>query len=947
MDTQLLLEINGSYYSLDLYEEIPVTANLSINSITNLQERNAGFSNTFTLPGTKNNKEIFNSFYEVSGVDFDPLVRRNCVIQNYGNDIFRGTLRLNSVITTGDYQEFEVYIVSDVGDFVGEIDGLKLNDLVWGDLFHEQTYDNVVKSWEATTGDTAGLFGGKILYGLSNNGYVYNTGGTPTFTFSLSGTNTFTSSITSVPSSYLKPQIRLKEVLDRIFSATTYTVNSDFFNTPYFRSIYMTLANNGDYGIGTPQATENLNYFKVYTAGSFNIDRGSSTDRTILPFHNYGGDGYDHLRNYLLTNFIANNKTIDGDMNASMVNGFQTPFPGNYGFNLQFSYRKFVPAILPQNFTIEIWTGTTLNPFASGNIIYTKSASAVNSFKTENIFFANSFDAGIWIIPVFRHDASPLTINDEVEIRGFNKTSGSSPRFDLYASPAAAVSTEVDIQTQLPDLNCVDLLKSIINMFNLLVIEDDVNKTIEFIPYDDYFNQSDRLVRDWTNKLAVDKSWSVSTLDFDLKKDVNYTYKSGEDEVLNLYQETNYNTIFGTKFYTSSSSILKGDEKLEFPFSPVPTKNIDGSEDFIIPSFYDTDDNGQNVPTKNKTPKLVFWVGNRYNYVDKEQTTTFNWYMTSGGTSVAQTTYPCISHLSKLTSGDATTFADLNFDRYWDYFQSQNNVINAYSSYPIFDAFHSQYINQLYSSEARKLEGTFILDPQDIGELEFNDIIFIKDTNYRLQEIKDGNLIKKDFNKVVLVKELGGFNSIELPTPDYSIQPGTTPPAPSPTPTPTPSSTPAACVCEEWSVENENPYLVNYQYTDCNGVYHNNTLGSYQTDYVCKCEGTSITSTGGSVVINYVGDCTPVTPTPTSTPNTSPTPSPTPTPSAYSGPCFSYEVTNTSVESQLSVDYSPCGSCLSTSNLIINPGEFVYICACENSVAIVYGTGNIVKGVEC
>jgi len=943
MDSQLLLEIDGKYYSIDLYEEIPVTANLSINSITNLQERNAGFSNTFTVPGTKHNKEVFNSFYDVNGIDFDPLTRRNCVIQNYGNDIFRGTLRLNSVINTGDYQEFEVYIVSDIGDFVGEIDGLSLTDLLWGDLYHQQTYDNIVESWKATTGDTAGLFGGKILYGMSNNGYIYNTGSTPTFTFSLSGTNTFTSALCPIPESYWKPQIRLKEVIDRVFSASTYTVISDFFDTPYFRSIYMTLSNNGEYGIGTPEVVENQNYFKVYTCGSFDIDRGSLTDRTILPFCTFGSDGYDHLNNYTRTNFIAANKTISGDINSTLRNGFQTPFPGVYGFNLQFSHKKHIPALLKQEFSIEIWTGATLNVFSSGNIAYTYNGEAGNTWKSENVLCNLTLASGVYVVPVFNTLPSPLIVNDIVEIRGFNQSAGSLVRFDLYASPASLPSYDVDIQTQLPDISCVELLKSVINMFNLLVIEDDVNKTIEFIPYDDYYNQPDRLVRDWTQKLSLDQSWKVSTLDFDLRKDVIYTYQSGDDEALNKYQETTFNTIFGTKYYSSSSNILKGDETIEFPFAPVPTKNIDGSEDFIIPLFYELDDTNQFIPTKLKTPKLVFWVGNRYNYVDQEQTTTFNWYLQSGNTTVAQTTYPCISHLSKLTSGNSNTFADLNFDRYWDYFASQNSNINLYSNYTIFDAFQSQYINQLYSSEARKLEGKFVLDPQDIGELSFNDIIFVKDTNYRLQEIKDGNLIKKDFNDVILVKELGGFNSIDLPTPDYSIQPGTTPPAPSPTPTPTPTPTPGLCVCEEWSVENENPYLVNYQYTDCNGLYHNNTIGAGQTDYICKCEGTPITSTGGSVVVALLGGCVPASPTPTPTNN----PTPTPTPSQYSGPCFSYEVQNLSIESQLSFDYSPCGNCLSTTNQVLDPGEYVYVCACENSVAIVYGTGSIVKGVSC
>jgi len=948
MTTQLLLEVGGSFYSLDLFEEIPVTANLSINSITNLQERSAGFSNTFTLPGTKNNKEIFNNFYEANGVDFNPLLRRNCVIQKQGNDIFRGTLRLNSVINTGDYQEFEVYIVSDVGDFVGEIDGLNLNDLSWGDLYHSQTYDNVFESWKATTGDTAGLFGGKILYGLTHNGYVYNSVDLPTFEFKLSGTSTFTSIANPVPTTYFKPQIRLKEVLDRVFSASTYTVISDFFDSPYFRSIYMTLANNGDYGIGTPQASENQNYFRVYSQGNYEIGN-SAGDRIVFPFGTYLDDGYDHLNNYSLTNYPTSNEELDPSLNSQLVNAFQVPFPGRYAFNLQFSHKKKVPAVIKQDFYVEMWTGTTKDVINSGNIVDTRLCEAGNSFTSQDFFFNKSLNPGTYVGLAFRI-ASSIAINKQVEIRGFSQADDSMPRFDLYASPRSIPATEVDIQTQLPDLNCVDLLKSVISMFNLLVIEDDVNKTIEFIPYNDYFNQPDRVVRDWTDKLALDKSWKVSTLDFNLKKDVIYTYKSGEEESLNKYQETNFNRIYGTRNYTSASNILKGEEKIEFPFTATPTKNIDDSEDFIIPYLFDRDDNDKLIPTKNKNPHLVFWTGNRYNYVDKEQTTPFEWYMlsgTTGGTvSVAQSTYPCLSHLSKLTSGGSNTFSDLNFDRYWDYFATVNDEINLYSNYTIFDGFHSQHINQLYSSEARKLEGSFVLDPQEIGELSFNDIIFLKDTNYRIQEIKDANLIRKDFNDVVLVKELGGFNSVDLPIPDYSIEPDTTPPAPSPTPTPTPSSTPEACVCEEWELGNENPYSVIYEYTDCNGTFHSETLGASQIAYLCKCDNTTISTIGGSLVISKIGSCTPATPTPTPTPDPTPV-TPTPTPSAYSGPCYEYEVQNLSIESQLSVDYSPCGNCLSTTNVLINPGDYLYLCACEDSVSIVFGSGSITKGLPC
>jgi len=181
------------------------------------------------------------------------------------------------------------------------------------------------------------------------------------------------------------------------------------------------------------------------------------------------------------------------------------------------------------------------------------------------------------------------------------------------------------------------------------------------------------------------------------------------------------------------------------------------------------------------------------------------------------------------------------------------------------------------------------------------------------------------------------------PTPTPTITPTITP-TPSITPSHTPTPTPVCINCQEWSVENENPFLVNYQYTDCNGVYHNNTLGSFQTDLICLCEGSEITSTGGSVLTNLIGAC----PLPTPTPTRTPTPTPTPTSSGLPSLCYTYEITNESSESQLQYQYIPCGDCeVAPTTDILDPLQIASVCACNNSVSIISGTGNIVKGAAC
>ena len=224
MDTTLLLYLDGQWQSVDLYEQIPITIVIQETDVTDLQQRKSPFSKQFTIPGTNNNANIFEHYYEVNGTLFNPLVKIEAVVQYRGTDIFNGQCRLQSVIVTDNYVEYEVYIMGEVGDFVSEIKDLTLRDLDWIDLQHELSYSSVTLSWEAKNNDVDGLLGGKVIYPLINYGLDYGTGTTPSFQFAFSGTNSFASSSSPIPPTYFKPAVRVYEVVKKIFDATTYTI---------------------------------------------------------------------------------------------------------------------------------------------------------------------------------------------------------------------------------------------------------------------------------------------------------------------------------------------------------------------------------------------------------------------------------------------------------------------------------------------------------------------------------------------------------------------------------------------------------------------------------------------------------------------------------------------------------------------------------------------------
>ena len=213
MDTTLILYLDGEWQNVDLYEDIPITLVIQETDLTDLQGRKSPFSKQFTVPGTSNNANIFEHYYEVNGIGFNPLVKITAAVQYRGTDIFNGLCRLQSVIVTDDYVEYEVYIMGEVGDFISEIKDLTLRDLDFTDLQHEQSYDNITLSWQSS-GDTSGLFDGKIVYPLMNYGLIYpGTSTTPDFSFDFSSATSFSSAAYPVPESYFKPSIRLYEII--------------------------------------------------------------------------------------------------------------------------------------------------------------------------------------------------------------------------------------------------------------------------------------------------------------------------------------------------------------------------------------------------------------------------------------------------------------------------------------------------------------------------------------------------------------------------------------------------------------------------------------------------------------------------------------------------------------------------------------------------------------
>ncbi len=763
MDTTLLLFLNGAYQRVDIFEDIQITITIQQAELNPLNSRRAPYSKVIQIPSTSNNDILFEHFFEPNGIDYNPLFKVPAVVQYRGTDIFTGVLRLNSVVSVSGKRYYEVYILGDTADFASEFKDLLLQDLNWSELTHTLDYSAVTNSWYANGDGTSGIFGGNIIYPLVNYGLEYEGSSTAsTYSMSFGLENSFDQSGYAIPPENFKPAIKVKYVLDKIFDTTQYKVNSTFFETDYFKSIYMDTFLNGKVGISTASATTNQNIFLAQREKQTTIRYRKDT--TIpFPFSTNIAGSYNPLGNFY------NAGSIQNPTNSFFV----APYAGTYSFNLKFGFKPAETTIL------------------TGSVNFLCKVNGITQFTSQEYKMSQNGTLGV-NVNLFINLS--LTNGDEVELfiqmnEGIIKFAGEvgqtnfiirefginidaeeiPPTFDLYNSPSLIGEQLVDMKLGIPNINCYEFFKSMITMFNLVIIQDEARKEILIEPYNWYFNEEDRVVRDFTNILDIDSPYKVEPLSFDLSKEVIWTNSYTDFEFLNKQFTDANDFVFGRYRFTAEGDILSGSQIYELPFGSCPTSGLTGAPNFIIPKFYYLN-NGLETGYSTK-PHLFFWTGNRYAYKDEFKQQQGFWYLLSGTTGIQQTTYPAVSHLSTLDSLLPSVVSDLNFLPTFDFFGNSNTQITQFTPYNLFDLYWSDYISNIYSRDTRRVSGRFFIRPIDIHNIKLNDKIFIKDGNYTIEKITDANLVDKVLTEISLIKDIFPYYKTEPPAPFYFISP--------------------------------------------------------------------------------------------------------------------------------------------------------------------------------
>ena len=153
-------------------------------------------------------------------------------------------------------------------------------------------------------------------------------------------------------------------------------------------------------------------------------------------------------------------------------------------------------------------------------------------------------------------------------------------------------------------------------------------------------------------------------------------------------------------------------------------------------------------------PRLLWWNGLAPQGIDED------WWYTDGVTDIHNTTdYPRMTPYSIFP----TTVDTINLN----WFRETPLFVGPNLGESVYERYWNAYVQQLYSPLARIMSAFFNIDAQDLYNLSFDDVIFIKNSYWRVLKIYDAPLTETATVKVDLVKLL-----------DYQTIPNINPPTP-------------------------------------------------------------------------------------------------------------------------------------------------------------------------
>jgi len=228
------------YNRLELFSDEKISVNSSIQNVNDISKTFTDFSQTFTVPASKQNNKIFRHWYENSNDNgFSTLVKADAYIE-IDTILFRsGKIQLESAnVKDGQPQDYSITFIGALGSLKDKFNGLYLKDLTLNTSYDFEYSPTVVRDKIVTTTASA-----DVMFPLISSIRYWN------YASTIDVDNDINDIDTPIRYNELFPAIRLKPILNMI--ETQFGINFDgtteepstFLTDARFTNAYLYLKN--------------------------------------------------------------------------------------------------------------------------------------------------------------------------------------------------------------------------------------------------------------------------------------------------------------------------------------------------------------------------------------------------------------------------------------------------------------------------------------------------------------------------------------------------------------------------------------------------------------------------------------------------------------------------------------------------------------------------------
>ena len=409
VSVEIYIKLGDELKRIDLFKDEKISLTSSVQNINDLSKVFTDYTQSFTIPASKNNNLIFN-YWNESGVNdgFDQRIRYDAIIELNSIPFKTGKIQIEKANEKNN--RLESYSITFYGK-VKQIKDLfkeeKLSILDYTSLNHNYTATEVRNRIDGTTTDG-------VYYPIIGNQhqYTYGNGGAYDVTIG-------TSLNTSIVYSDLFPAIPVSKIFEFIGNRYDISFTSTLFDTSYWSELYLYCKNSEQAKIYSERIRVPLTF-----GTGHNFSQINQTDYTInFPNANTIGlsSSYQLRLNLGITvsDTSVNYRIIVKDLNGIVLNVFD---------NLIGNYTSFYDSLL-------IYDGGY------------------------NIGFYGYIEV---------ESVAPITFTTNLYVRyGSASISGSF----LYGNYTGLFSTilNINLSAHMPDMKVVDFFNGIIKLFNLTI----------------------------------------------------------------------------------------------------------------------------------------------------------------------------------------------------------------------------------------------------------------------------------------------------------------------------------------------------------------------------------------------------------------------------------------------------------------------------------------------